>query len=102
MIFEWDENKRLITLRERGIDFIDMAKVWNDTNRQERADHRFKYGEKRIQTIGKFMYDIFFVVYTERRYEAGEEIIRIISARRANKKERDLYISHTFQFSEAV
>jgi len=102
MQFEWDENKRLKTLRERGIDFIDMAKVWNDPNRQERVDRRFSYGEKRIQTIGKFMYDIFFIVYTERRYESGTEIVRIISARRANGKERNLYINRTFTFSEAI
>ena len=102
MIFEWDENKRLKTLRERGIDFIDMAKIWNDPNRQERVDRRFNYSEKRTQTIGTLMFNIFFVVYTERGFENGEEVIRIISARRANKKERDLYLSKTFQFTEAV
>jgi uncharacterized protein len=102
MIFEWDENKRLKTLRDRGIDFVDMAKIWNDSNRQERVDRRFNYREKRIQTIGTFVFDIFFIVYTERGYENGEEIIRIISARRANKKERDLYLSNTFKFSEAI
>ncbi len=48
------------------------------------------------------MFNIFFVVYTERGFENGEEVIRIISARRANKKERDLYLSRTFQFTEAV
>jgi len=30
MSFEWDERKREETLRERGIDFIDAARVWED------------------------------------------------------------------------
>jgi uncharacterized DUF497 family protein len=46
--FEWDENKRLKTLRERKIDFIDI------------------------------------------------EVIRIILARRANRKEREMYEKRTF------
>jgi uncharacterized DUF497 family protein len=102
MHFEWDENKRLRTLRERGIDFIDMVNIWDDPNRQERFDNRISYGEGRIQTIGKYKFDIFFVVYTERSYEDGEEIIRIISARRATSKERKLYFDRTFPFMEAI
>jgi len=34
MKFEWDENKRLKTLRERGIDFIDATKIWKDPKRR--------------------------------------------------------------------
>jgi uncharacterized DUF497 family protein len=102
MQFEWDENKRLRTIRERGIDFVDMVNIWDDPNRQEKFDNRISYGEDRIQTIGKYKFDIFFVVYTERSYEDGEEIIRIISARRATSKERKLYIDRTFPFMEAV
>jgi uncharacterized DUF497 family protein len=102
MQFEWDENKRLRTIKERGIDFIDMVHIWDDPNCQERFDTRVSYGEDRIQIIGKFKYDIFFVVYTERSYDNGEEIIRIISARRATSKERDLYITRTFPYTEAI
>ncbi len=53
MIFDWDDDKRERTLRERGIDFIDAAMVWSDPMRQERLDLRRDYGEKRIQTIGQ-------------------------------------------------
>ena len=38
MQFEWEEEKREKTIRERGIDFVDAAKVWNDPQRQERVD----------------------------------------------------------------
>jgi len=52
---------------------------------------RRDYGGNRYQTIGTVELNIFFVVYTERVYEDGVEVVRIISARRANGKERDLY-----------
>ena len=91
MIFEWDEDKREKTLRERGIDFVDAAKIWKDPIRQERVDRRRNYGETRIQSIGKSKLGILFVVYTERGYEDGEEVVRIISARKANKQERSDY-----------
>ncbi|TQV74250.1 BrnT family toxin [Exilibacterium tricleocarpae] len=87
MQFEWDEDKREETLRDRGIDFIDAALIWKDQMRQERVDLRHNYGETRIQTIGKSRLGILLVVYTERTYEDGEEVIRIISARKADKRE---------------
>jgi uncharacterized protein len=52
MEFEWDENKRLITLRKREIDFIDMIDLWDDPMRQEIRDHKNNYGKESFQTIG--------------------------------------------------
>ncbi len=96
MQFEWDEKKRQDTKRERGIDFIDVTKIWDDPMRQERIDQRQDHGEVRIQTIGKVHFGILFVVYTERVYADGEEVIRIISARLANKRDREEYNKMTF------
>ncbi len=91
MEFEWDENKRLTALRERKIDFVDMIDLWDDPKRQEVKDLRYNYDEPRFQTIGRLKFNIYFVIYTMRAYEDDVEVIRIISARRANKKERELY-----------
>ena len=102
MEFEWDEAKRLKTLRERKIDFIDMIDLWDDPMRQEVRDMRHEYGEPRYQTIGRSKFNIYFVVYTERVYEDGAEVIRIISARRANKRERELYLNMTFSAKAIV
>ncbi len=96
MDFEWDENKRIKTLRERGIDFIDATKIWKDPKRQERIDARKDHGEVRIQTIGRVDFGILFVVYTERVYENNEEVIRIISARMANERDKEEYSKMTF------
>ncbi|MBI3561180.1 MAG: BrnT family toxin [Gammaproteobacteria bacterium] len=96
MKFEWEEDKREKTIQERGIDFVDAAKVWDDPLRQERVDRRENYGEVRIQTIGRVHFGILFVVYTERSYDDGEEVIHIISARKADKRERREYETMTF------
>ncbi len=96
MLFDWDEKKREKTLIERQIDFVDAVLVWEDPKRQERVDLRHNYGEKRIQTIGKVSFGILLVVYTERVNENGQEVARIISVRKASRKEREEYESHTF------
>ncbi|MEC8010445.1 MAG: BrnT family toxin [Pseudomonadota bacterium] len=102
MLFDWDDDKREKTLRERGIDFIDAALIWDDPRRQERTDHRFNYGETRIQTIGRVSFGILLVVYTERVNENGQDVARIISARMASKKERQQYESRTFHLKRIV
>lgn len=96
MQFEWDEDKREKTIRERGIDFVDAAKIWDDPLRQERIDRRENYGEVRIQTIGRVNFGILFVVYTERTYEDGDEVIHIISVRKADRRERREYETMKF------
>jgi uncharacterized DUF497 family protein len=102
MLFDWSDDKRRKTLLERGIDFIDAALIWDDPRRQERTDHRLNYGEKRIQTIGKVRFGVLLVVYTERFSEGGQEVARIISARLANKKEREEYESQTFHLRRII
>ena len=102
MLFDWSDDKRKKTLLERGIDFVDAAMIWEDPRRQERADHRHNYGEKRIQTIGRVRFGVLLVVYTERFSDSGQEVVRIISARLANKKEREEYESKTFHLRRIV
>jgi uncharacterized DUF497 family protein len=55
----------------------------------ERRDDRRDYGEVRMQAIGRAGDDILFVVYTDRG-----DVRHLISARRANRKERKLW--HSF------
>jgi len=102
MEFEWDEQKRQITLLERGIDFIDAVLIWDDPFRQERIDTRKEYGEIRYQTIGKGPLGILFVVYTVRIYSEGKPINRIISVRPAKTTEIEQYKSLTFKQGLAI
>ena len=85
MVFEWDDEKNQINLRKHGLDFIDAAQVFFDENRIERRDEFHSDGEDRWQVIG-MVNEILFVVYTDR-----EDKTRIISARKANKRERRIY-----------
>ena len=92
MIYEWDENKRAINLKNHGIDFVDAVEIFSDRNRIETVDKRKDYGEERLQTIGHSltMPGLLFVVYT---YRDDNTKRRMISARTASKNERALYNS---------
>ncbi len=84
--FEWDENKRLFNLSKHGIDFIDAVNVFMDLNRIEFESVR--RGELRYQTIGSVNNVVLLIVYTYRK-----NVIRLISARRASKNEREAYFT---------
>jgi uncharacterized DUF497 family protein len=85
LVFEWDEAKSEANLRRRGFDFAHAAGIF-DGPTLEMDDDRADYGERRIQAIGRVNKDVLFVVYT-RRGPAR----RIVSARMASKRERDVY-----------
>ena len=84
-MFEWDEAKSDANLKARGFDFAHAALVF-DGPTLELDDDRADYGERRVQAIGRVGADVLFVVYTCR---GG--VRRIISARLANRKERDIH-----------
>ena len=91
MTFEWDENKRLLNLKKHGIDFADARAVFEDKQRFSIIDSRYDYGEMRMKTVGK-MNDklVVLLIHTDRNKN-----IRIISARRANKTEREQYYGNS-------
>jgi uncharacterized DUF497 family protein len=84
-MFEWDIAKSAKNLRERGFDFVYAAKVFERPT-LEADDKRAGYGERRVRAIGEVDGEVLFVVYTWRG-----EVRRIISARLANRKERNAY-----------
>lgn len=88
MRFEWDEAKEQINISKHGIDFHTAALVFGDDCRIEKYDDAHSDDEDRYITIGQVQGKmiIAMVVYTER-----EEAIRIISARRATKREEEAY-----------
>ena len=83
--FQWDSEKATLNWRKHTVNFEDAALVFADKNRIERYDDEHSFDEDRYITIGK-VEGILFVIYTERG-----EIIRLISARRANAQERRDY-----------
>ena len=88
--FEWDSNKARSNLHKHGIRFEDAVQVFDDPCHLSWQD-RYQNGEWRWRTIGLMRCVIVIVVVHTLRYESGDEIIRIVSARKADKKERNDY-----------
>ena len=86
--FEWDEQKRQTNIDKHGIDFEDARSIFGDV-RITAVDDRQAYGEIRKITIGKIDGRICVVVYTVR---GG--MLRFISARKANQRERRKFYEH--------
>jgi uncharacterized protein len=83
--FEWDERKAGVNLRKHRVDFADAATVFQDDRAITVADG--DPGEERYVTIAMdALGRVLVVVYTMR-----DERIRIISARRATRRERAEY-----------
>ena len=92
MQFEWDEAKNLENIRKHEIDFSDVPGMFEGEMLIE-LDDRLDYGEDRWFGIGFLGLGIAVVVWTERR----KKVIRIISARRANRHEQkrfEQYLSY--------
>ncbi len=85
MLFEWDKTKCELNLQKHGIDFADVTEIFAHPH-LIKEDIRQDYGEKRWISIGKMREYIVVVVFTLRG-----NYVRIISARKANKKEEGVY-----------
>ena len=90
MKFEWDETKNQANKRKHKISFELACKVFDDPNHRTEFDRDIN-GEERWHALG-LVYNlvIIMVVHTFRR-NGEEEIIRIISARKADARERRQY-----------
>ncbi len=81
MELEWDEQKRQLTLRERGLDFADVARLdWEGALTLE--DLRQPYPETRFVTHGRIDGRLHVLAWCWR----GDKL-RVISLRKANKRE---------------
>lgn len=85
MEFEWDEAKRRLNLHHHGIDFVGIEEVFEGET-VTLLDDRFDYGEERFVTFGLLDGRIVAIAHTE-----SDEVIRIISARKATKDEENSY-----------
>lgn len=85
--YAWDEAKRQANLQKHGIDFVEVDTVFAGYT-VTIEDRRLGYGEQRFVTFGALEGRLVAVVHTER---AG--VIRIISIRRATRREQKSYLS---------
>ena len=89
--FEWDDQKAQINFRKHGIRFEEAVLVFDDPFAVSAQD-RIENGELRWQTIGMVGGCLLLLVaHTVRFEDKGAEHVRIISARRVDRKERRRY-----------
>ena len=85
MNYEWDNKKNEGNIDKHGISFQYAKKVFEDEFRLE-SDLYYENGEYRYNVIGKVR-KVLLVVCTDR----SDDTIRIVSARKATKREEALY-----------
>jgi uncharacterized DUF497 family protein len=92
--FEWDEAKNRSNWRKHGVTFEEASQVFRDPLHLSVQD-RIEEGEQRWQTFGLVGGLVILMVAHTITEEDGEgglvEVIRIMSARRADKSERRRY-----------
>ncbi len=86
MEFEWDANKNDSNIKKHEISFEEAKAAFLDNDMVIKEDTREDYGEHRFIGIGKVLEKVILVVYTMRK-----TVIRLISARKANSKEKQIY-----------
>ena len=91
MKYEWDEEKNKLNQQKHGVSFEEAREVFEDALQISKLDKRFSYFEERWITIGATAKYKILVVANLFFTDDGEEIVRIISARKANKSERESY-----------
>lgn len=92
MRYTWDETKRYANLKKHGLDFADAEKVLASPLVLI-EDRRQDYGEQRMIGIGMLDFLVVLIVHVE-----DNEEIRIISMRKADSDETDLYFRNAGYF----
>ncbi len=90
ILFEWDEAKAESNRRKHGVSFDLAVQVFDDPHGMAKQD-RIEDGEPRWQTIGMVEGVVVLLVGHTVQEEEFDEIIRIITARKATRKERERY-----------
>jgi uncharacterized DUF497 family protein len=85
MKFGWDPAKAAANIARHGVSFEDAQAVFRDTQAVESLDETTD--EERWRLLGRAGSNVLMVVYTER----GDRV-RIISARKASKREQEAYL----------
>ncbi len=87
--FEWDDVKNAINKRKHGVDFLEALTVFYDEQAIIISDPDHSLDEERFIALGiSNMADILIVCHC---YRQNDEVIRIISARKASKSESRQY-----------
>jgi uncharacterized DUF497 family protein len=87
--FEWDERKSLQNKRKHGVSFEEAETVFSDDYGLLIDDPDHSGEEGRFLLLG--LSATLRTLMVAHCYRKGDDVIRIISARKATRKERDIY-----------
>jgi uncharacterized protein len=85
IIYEWDKAKNRSDFAKHGLDFEDAEQVLTGPCVRF-EDSRFNYGEERLITLGLLAGRVVIIAHAQRG-----EATRIISMRKANRREQKIY-----------
>ncbi len=93
MTFEWNDRKAAENERKhKGVTFKEAAEVFSDADAVEDYDTvHSDIEERRFVRIGNSSKRLLRVSFTVRTMQSGDEVIRIISARKGDADERRIY-----------
>jgi uncharacterized protein len=88
MMYQWDEDKNRINIATHGVAFEAAARFeWS--NALIEVDDREDYGELREKAPSFIGSTLHVIIFTER-----DDVYRIISLRKATKREKQIYVRH--------
>ena len=91
MKFEWDVRKEQINIKKHGVSFEQASYVFSDPFSLSMYDPDHSEDEDRYILIGKSNNEILLTIVHTFRDSEGVEMVRVISARKATKKETKTY-----------
>jgi uncharacterized DUF497 family protein len=87
--FQWDDNKARINSEKHGITFQEAKTVFYDEFADQFFDQKNSGEEDRFLLLGRSVHSRILMVC--HCYRESDEVIRIISARKATKSETKFY-----------
>ncbi len=87
MNYVWDPRKAALNQQKHGVTFDEACEVFADDKAVIVPDEEHSWEERRFKMIGHSSQNLLLVIYVAQ----AENVLRLISAREANKRERRIY-----------
>ncbi len=91
MKFTWDRKKEASNIKKHGVSFEQASYVFADPFALNSYDELHSEDEERWVLLGKSLNETILLIVHTFRDDNGKEFVRIISARKATRKEEKVY-----------
>ena len=91
MKFEWNVEKERINIQKHGVSFEQASYIFSDPYVLNMYDEEHSQTEDRWISLGKTLNEVILVVAHTFRDGDGIDLVRVISARKATKREQQTY-----------